>query len=95
MRTDLYADLYVPRGHRPLTANEAETRKIAQALKIPTPEAIQVAAPAMAALMDGPCWLIPVPASNVTVTADLALAGGIAALVEAHELSAQSPESTS
>jgi predicted amidophosphoribosyltransferase len=50
-------------------------------LKIPTEEAILAAAPAMAALVEGPCWLVPVPASNGTLTANLALARTIAELV--------------
>jgi len=35
----------------------------------------------MAALIDGPCWLVPVPASNGSLTANLALARAIANLV--------------
>jgi hypothetical protein len=35
----------------------------------------------MAALVDGPCWLVPVPASNGSLTANLALARAIAELV--------------
>ena len=77
MNTEIYAGIYVPRGYRPLTAEEAQTRRIAKELKIPTPEAIRMAAPAMASLIDGPCWLIPVPASNISVTANLALARAI------------------
>jgi len=87
MKTDLYTGLYVPRGDRPLTAEEAETRRIAQDLKIPTAESIEFAAPLMAALIDGPCWLIPVPASNMTVTANLALAQAIARPIEGARVS--------
>jgi hypothetical protein len=35
----------------------------------------------MAALIDGPCWLVPVPASNGSLVANLALARAIADLV--------------
>ena len=35
----------------------------------------------MAALIDGPCWLVPVPASNGSLIANLALARAIAELV--------------
>ena len=35
----------------------------------------------MAALIDGPCWLVPIPASNGSLIANLALARAIADLV--------------
>jgi hypothetical protein len=35
----------------------------------------------MAALIQGPCWLVPIPASNTSITANLILARAIAALV--------------
>ena len=64
MTTDVYAAKYVPLGYRTANPDETDARRIAQALKVPTEEAIQMAAPAMAALIDGPCWLVPVPASD-------------------------------
>lgn len=65
---------YVPRGYRVANADEMLARQIAQALKIPTENAIRIAAPAMASLIEGPCWLIPVPASNTSISANLKLA---------------------
>jgi hypothetical protein len=72
---------YVPRGYRVANADEITARRIGQELKIPTENAIQVAAPAMAALIVGPCWLIPVPASNTSHSANLILARAIAEFV--------------
>jgi hypothetical protein len=77
----LYAVKYVSPRTRPLTAEEAAIRVTAYALKRPTPQAIATAAPPMAALIDGPCWLVPVPASGGSLTANLVLARAIARLV--------------
>src|ERR1035437_7837011 len=60
----MHAAKYVPIGYRTPSSEEIIARRIAQDLKIPTAAAIQIAAPLMAALIDGPCWLVPVPASN-------------------------------
>jgi len=81
MNADIYAAKYVPLGYRTPNADETDTRRIAQELKMPTEEAIQIAAPALAALIDGPSWLVPVPASSGGLAANLALARAIAALV--------------
>jgi len=81
MNTDVYAAKYVPLGYRTASPDETDARRIAQALKVPTEEAIQTAAPALAALADGPCWLVPVPASNGSLAANLALARAVAELV--------------
>jgi len=81
MNADTYAAKYVPLGFRTLSPDELTARRTAQDLKKANAEAIQIAAPAMAALIDGPCWLVPVPASNGTLTANLALARAIAELV--------------
>jgi len=81
MNTELYAAKYVPLGYRTPNADEINARRIAQDLKIPTEQAIEIAAPAMAAFIDGPCWLVPVPASNGSLAANLALARAIAVLV--------------
>src|SRR5437762_1762487 len=78
---DTYVGKYVPAGYRIANANEIETRRIARELKIPTETAIRTAAPEMAALIDGPCWLVPVPASNGSLAANLALARAIAEIV--------------
>lgn len=80
MFTDTYATKYVSPRTRPLTADEAAIRATAYALKIPTAKAIDTAAPAMAPLIDTPCWLVPVPASSGSLHANLALARAIAAL---------------
>ncbi len=77
----LYAAKYVSPCAHPLTLEEADVRATAYALKEPTPEALATAAPAMAALIRGPCWLVPIPASDGGLTANLILARGIAALV--------------
>jgi hypothetical protein len=77
----LYAVKYVSPRMRPLTPEEVRIRATAYALKRPTPQAIATAAPAMAALIDGPCWLVPVPASSGSLTANLVLARAIARLV--------------
>jgi hypothetical protein len=81
MNTDTYAAKYVPIGCRTPSPEEILARRTAQDLKIPTAAAVQIAAPAMAALIDGPCWLVPVPASNGSLIANLALARAIAELV--------------
>lgn len=72
---------YVPIGYRTPSPEEIIARRIARDLKIPTAPAIQTAAPLMAALIDGSCWLVPVPACNGSLTANLALARAIASLV--------------
>lgn len=78
---DKYVAKYVSLGYRTPSQEEIAIRRTARNLKIPTDDAIQQAAPEMAALIDGPCWLVPVPASDGTTTANLALANVIAALV--------------
>src|SRR6185295_12014998 len=81
MNADTYAAKYVPLGYRTLSPDELTARRTAQDLKTATEGAIQFAAPLMAALIDGPCWLVPVPASNGSLTANLALARAIADIV--------------
>ena len=81
MHMDTYAAKYVPPGYRTPSPDEFSTRRTAQDLKIPTAAAIQIAAPAMAALIDGPCWLVPVPASSGSLAANLALARAIGEMV--------------
>jgi predicted amidophosphoribosyltransferase len=77
----MHAAKYVPLRYRVASPEEIIARRIARDLKIPTAAAIQIAAPQMAALIDGPCWLVPVPASNGSLSANLALARAIAELV--------------
>ena len=81
MNSHRYATKYVPIGYRTPSPEEITARRTARDLKIPTPLSIQIASPEMAALIDGPCWLVPVPASNGTLRANLALARAIALLV--------------
>ena len=81
MNTDTYVLKYVPIGCRTPSPEEIIARRIAQDLKIPATEAVRIAAPEMAALVDDPCWLVPVPASNGSVIANLTLARAIAELV--------------
>jgi hypothetical protein len=69
---------YVSPRTRALTLEESGIRRVAYGLKIPTPEAIQAAAPGMAELLDeGPCWLIPIPSSSGSTEANLALCHAI------------------
>ncbi len=81
MNTDTYAGKYVSPHYRTPSPDEFNVRRTARDLKIPTDTAIQIAAPAMAALIDGPCWLVPVPASDGSLTANYALASAIAKMV--------------
>lgn len=76
-----YVSKYVGIGYRPSVPEEIAVRSTAQNLKLPTDDAIREAAPEMAALIDGPCWLVPVPASDGRVAANFALAKAIAGLV--------------
>jgi len=75
------AERYNSPRTRPITREEAEIRDISYALKRTDPAAIAVAAPAMAALIAGPCWLVPIPASSGSLVANLALARALAGLV--------------
>jgi len=81
LRTDRYVSKYVPIAYRSTNSEELDARHVARGLKIPLAAALQVAAPAMAALIDGPCWLVPVLASTGKLTANLALAEAIAQMV--------------
>ena len=81
MTGDTYAGKYVSPRYRTPSPDEFNVRRTARDLKIPTDTAIQIAAPAMAALIDGPCWLVPVPASDGSLTANYALARAIAEMV--------------
>lgn len=76
-----YVSKYVVLGSRTPSPDEILVRRIARELKVPTHEAINLAAPPMAALLDGPCWLVPVPASSGDLTANLTLAHAIASFL--------------
>jgi len=79
------AHKYVSPRSRPLTPEEAEVRRIAYALKVPTSEACEIAARALAPLLDSAeapgthIVLMPVPASTGTVDANRQLANELAA----------------
>jgi hypothetical protein len=76
-----YIAKYVGIGSRTPSLAEIRICRTVRDLKIPTGDAIETAAREMATLIDGPCWLVPVPASDGTTYANLALANAIAALV--------------
>ncbi len=78
---DNYPAKYVAIGYRTASPEELNIRRTAQDLKIPTDAAIELAAPAMAAFIDGPGWLVPAPASDGSLIANLALTRGIAEMV--------------
>jgi hypothetical protein len=80
-RDTLFVAKYVSPRARPLTPDEAAIRGTAYALKQATPEALAIAAPAMGALVSGPCWLVPVPASSGNLVPNLTLARAIAQCV--------------
>ena len=72
------ATRYVSPRNRQLTEGEKIIRQVAYDLKIPTPAAIAVAAPIMAALLERePCWLIPVPSSSGSTEANMRLCRAI------------------
>ena len=79
------AHKYVSPRSRPITPEEAEVRRLAYALKIPTSEACTVAAQALAPLLDAAeasgvhIVLMPVPASTGTIDANRHVANELAA----------------
>ena len=81
------AHKYVSPRSRPLTPEEAEVRRIAYALKVPTPEACETAARDLAPLLDAAeapdmhIVLMPVPASTGNTDANRQLANELAAEV--------------
>jgi len=76
----LAARNYVSPRTRPLTAEEQETRRLAYAIKSTAcaPVDFDTAARAMAQLIDGPCWLVPIPDRNGNLDANTRLAAMIA-----------------
>ena len=79
------AHKYVSPRARPLTPEEPEVRRIAYALKVPTPEACETAARDLAPLLDAAeapathIVLMPVPASTGSTDANRQLANELAA----------------
>jgi hypothetical protein len=64
----------------PLTPEQSETRRLAYAIKTTTSPSMDfdTAARDMAALITGPCWLIPIPDSTGNTDANTRLASMIA-----------------
>lgn len=73
---------YTPRNG-PLTPEQAETRRLAYAIKSTASLAadFDTAAREMAALITGPCWLVPIPDSTGNTDANTRLAAMIARYV--------------
>jgi len=77
-----------PSQRRPLTAEEKEVRRIAYALKVPTAEALDTAAKALAPFLDAVekqgtiIVIMPVPSSTGDVTANRQFANELAAEVQ-------------
>ena len=73
---------YTPRNG-PLTLEQTETRRLAYAIKTTASPGrdFDTAAREMAALISGPCWLVPIPASNGNTDANTRLADMIARYV--------------
>ncbi len=71
---------YVSPRSRPLTPEEAETRRLSYAIKSPQAAQRDVATVAleMARLITAPCWLIPIPDRNGNTAANTRLAQVIA-----------------
>ena len=67
----------------PLTLEQAETRRLAYAIKSTASSSadFDTAAREMAALISGPCWLVPIPDSSGNTDANTRLASSIAGYV--------------
>ena len=76
----LAARKYKSLRQAPLSQAEAETRRLAYAIKDPSSPArdFETAACEMAALITAPCWLVPIPDSNGSTRANTILAAHIA-----------------
>lgn len=76
----LAARKYKSRRQGKLSQAEAETRRIAYAIKDPRSPALdfETAAREMAPLIETPCWLVPIPASDGSTRANTILASHIA-----------------
>jgi predicted amidophosphoribosyltransferase len=84
----LYVRKYVSPRERPLSLEEKETRRLAYDLKVPTPEAIGIAAAEMAPFVPAGATLIPIPNSQGDVGPNRALAKAIAKRVPCRVISA-------
>ena len=76
----LAARKYPTPRNGPLTNHQAEVRRLAYAIKDPacSSQDLDTAGRAMAALISGPCWLVPVPDSRGSTDANARLAHAIA-----------------
>ena len=76
----LSARKYPSQRNGPLSLEQTETRRLAYAIKtIASPSAdFNTAAREMAALISGPCWLVPIPDSTGNTDANTRLASLIA-----------------
>lgn len=76
----LAARRYISPRTRALTPDETETRRLAYAIKHPGADWLDydTAGREMAALISGPCWLVPIPDSTGNTDANAKLAHAIA-----------------
>ena len=76
----LAARKYATPRNGPLTLEQTETRRLAYSIKSTASPSIDfdTAAREMAALITGPCWLVPIPDSNGNTDANIRLAHHIA-----------------
>ena len=76
----LAARKYTTPRNGPLTVEQTETRRLAYAIKTTASPSIDfdTAAREMAALITGPCWLVPIPDSTGNTNANARLAHMIA-----------------
>jgi len=76
----LAARKYATPRNGPLTLEQTETRRLAYSIKSTASPSIDfdTAAREMAALITGPCWLVPIPASDGSTRANTILAAHIA-----------------
>jgi hypothetical protein len=83
----LAARKYKSLRQAPLSDAEAETRRLAYAIKDPASPStdFDTAAREMARLIETPCWLIPIPASDGSTRANTILAS----LIASHRTGAQ------
>ena len=79
----LTANKYPSARNGPLSHAEKETRRLCYAIKSTSSSLcdFHTAAAAMAPLITGPCWLVPIPSSTGNTDANMQLASMIARLV--------------
>ncbi len=89
--TILTAHKYPSARNGPLSHAEKETRRLCYAIKSTSSSLcdFHTAAAAMAPLISGPCWLVPIPSSTGNTDANTQLASMIARLVSTPEAPVQ------